>query len=165
MDTHAKQVFAYTAPTNPHGSTPYLQIFQTEGQSEQRITMRDATGFIASTTIPLSARIDMSRALLSQHRISELPAAERVAYAQALLEGTDYEVQIKPQSKEDRIKRMVDRFLQWRLPADFNPDGGISYKPFINQSTKQPYEGVPVGTNLFTATQATAMVGFMLEGL
>lgn len=43
--------------------------------------------------IPLSARIDMSRALLSQHRISDLPAAERVAYAQALLEGTDYSVQ------------------------------------------------------------------------
>lgn len=55
----------------------------------------------------------------------------------------------------DKVKHMVDRFLQWKLPADFNPDGGIEFKK----------TGEPVGTNLLSATQAEAMVRFMTEGI
>lgn len=54
---------------------------------------------------------------------------------------------------------MVDRFLQWKLPADFNPDGGIE----ITEPRSQHYG--PVGTNLLTATQAEAMVRYITEGL
>lgn len=63
---------------------------------------------------------------------------------------------------EDQIKYMVDRFLSWRLPENFNPDGGISFKKTINEGTPT-YE--PVGTNLLDATQAEAMVRYMIEGL
>ena len=59
-----------------------------------------------------------------------------------------------------QIKHMVDRFLMWKLPADFAPDAGISYKrPNYDQSWS------PVGTNLLDATQAEAMVRHMVEGL
>jgi len=61
------------------------------------------------------------------------------------------------------IDKMVDRFLGWKLPKDFSPDGGISFKP------TKPYEGDesgnswwPIGTNLLTADQARAMIEHML---
>lgn len=68
---------------------------------------------------------------------------------------------------EDQIKHMVDRFLQWRLPDDFNPDCGISFKKTYNEGLGPEYEGKyePVGTNLFSAEQAKEMVKYMLEGL
>ena len=61
---------------------------------------------------------------------------------------------------EAQIKHMVDRFLAWRLPSDFSPDGGISY-------ANMDYHAVlgPTGTNLLDATQAEAMVCHMVEGL
>jgi hypothetical protein len=67
---------------------------------------------------------------------------------------------------EQQIKHMVDRFLQWKLPADFNPDGGISYAgPIGNVGTEYEYRRDSVGTNLLTAIQAEAMVRFITEGL
>lgn len=65
---------------------------------------------------------------------------------------------------DDQIKRMVNRFLQWRLPENFAPDGGISFKPTFNELTAHPMRHEPVGTNLFNAVQAEAMVRHMLGG-
>ena len=64
-----------------------------------------------------------------------------------------------------QIKHMVDRFLQWKLPENFNPDGGISFKRMFNEKTPWPMKNEPVGTNLFDATQAEAMVRYMIEGM
>ncbi len=66
---------------------------------------------------------------------------------------------------EDQIKHMVNRFLSWHLPENFNPDGGISFQQYGNVGTEHQYEHAPSGTNLFDATQADAMVRHMLEGL
>jgi len=66
--------------------------------------------------------------------------------------------------REKLVKHMVDRFLRWRLPEDFNPDGGISFKPVFNEHTAHPMKAEPVGTNLFDAQQAEAMVRYMLDG-
>lgn len=57
---------------------------------------------------------------------------------------------------DEKIKQMVDRFLSWRLPENFAPDGGITFAGHWAHG--------PTGTNLFTATQAEAMVRHMLEG-
>ena len=65
---------------------------------------------------------------------------------------------------DDQIKRMVNRFLQWRLPENFAPDGGISFKATFNEHTAHPMRHEPVGTNLFNAVQAEAMVRHMLGG-
>lgn len=64
---------------------------------------------------------------------------------------------------EDQIKHMANRFLGWRLPMEsWNPDNGISYKrPNYHSSV----DATPVGTNLFSATEAEAMVRHMVEGL
>ena len=66
---------------------------------------------------------------------------------------------------EDQIKHMVDRFLMWKLPEHFNPDGGISFKKTFNEHTAFPAKHEPSGTNLLSAVQATEMVRYMVEGL
>ena len=48
------------------------------------------------------------------------------------------------------IKLMVDKFLGWRLPEHFHPDGGISFKPEYNveymaKQGKPPCRHEPVG--------------------
>lgn len=59
-----------------------------------------------------------------------------------------------------QIKHMVNRFLGWKLPATFSPDNGISFDRFV------PHQGFPpVGTNVFNADEAEAMVRHMIEGL
>ena len=66
---------------------------------------------------------------------------------------------------EDQIKHMVNRFLGWRLPENFNPDGGISFKKTFNEHMQFPQKHEPSGTNLFGYDEALIMVRHMLEGL
>jgi len=70
-------------------------------------------------------------------------------------------------SEDDAVKYMVQRFLMWRLPDDFHPDAGIAFNPFFNVEYmaargKPPMRHNPVGTNLFSAAQAEAMVRYMI---
>lgn len=58
-------------------------------------------------------------------------------------------------SKE--IDEMVIRFLGWKLPEDFGPDAGISF----DREYRAKW-GTPVGTNLFTAGQAKAMLEYVV---
>ena len=66
---------------------------------------------------------------------------------------------------DDQIKHMVNRFLAWKLPENFNPDGGITFKKTFSEHTAYPMKHEPSGTNLFDATQVEAMVRHMLEGI
>ena len=66
---------------------------------------------------------------------------------------------------DDQIKHMVERFLGWRLPEDFHPDDGISFKPTFNDHLDPPMRHRPTGTNLLDYTQAKAMVRHMVYGL
>jgi len=67
----------------------------------------------------------------------------------------------QPRLSDEQIKHMVDRFLMWELPRNFNPDCGISFDDGEAYGARRE----PVGTNLFTATEADAMVRHMIEGL
>ena len=55
---------------------------------------------------------------------------------------------------------MATKFMAWKLPKDFNPDGGISFKPDNYQHPDNPFW--PTGTNLLTHEQAKAMFKFIL---
>lgn len=70
-----------------------------------------------------------------------------------------------PAVTEGMVDHMVSRFLQWKLPEAFCPDGGISFKADYNENTPWPMRHEPVGTNLFDFGQASDMVRHMLEGL
>jgi hypothetical protein len=66
---------------------------------------------------------------------------------------------------DEQIKHMANRFLCWRLPENFRPDAGISFKPTFNDHMDPPMKHNPIGTNLFDADQAEAMVRYMVEGI
>lgn len=66
---------------------------------------------------------------------------------------------------EDQIEHMTQRFLGWKLPENFSPDAGISFKRDFNEHTSHPMKHEPSGTNLFDSTQAKAMIRYMIEGL
>lgn len=66
---------------------------------------------------------------------------------------------------DEQIKRMVSRFLAWKLPDEFRPDAGISFKPTFNEHTAHPMRHEPCGTNLLDARQAEAMVRFITDGI
>lgn len=59
-----------------------------------------------------------------------------------------------------QIDDMVNKFLSWKLPRDFNPDAGISFTP-----PDHPHHELlwPTGTNLLTAVQAKAMIEYILS--
>jgi hypothetical protein len=65
----------------------------------------------------------------------------------------------------EQIKHMVDRFLGWKLPENFNPDGGIRFEKMRNVNTTYPAKNEPTGTNLLDADQAEAMVRYIAEGM
>jgi hypothetical protein len=71
---------------------------------------------------------------------------------------------------DEQIKHMTERFLQWKLPANFHPDAGISFEPEFNaewnaKQGKPPQRHEPMGTNLFGYEEAEAMIRHMIEGL
>lgn len=55
------------------------------------------------------------------------------------------------------VRELTNRFLSWKLPDDFNPDGGIIFCKIINPGTTREFINRPVGTNLFNAEQAKQM--------
>jgi len=63
------------------------------------------------------------------------------------------------------IEHMVQRFLMWRLPDNFRPDAGISFKPTFNDHLDPPMRHQPMGTNLLDCVQAKEMILYMLEGM
>ena len=67
--------------------------------------------------------------------------------------------------KDDQITYMTNRFLMWKLPKTFSPDGGISFERMAGATGPHPFEREPVGTNLLTYTEAEAMVRHMIAGL
>jgi len=64
---------------------------------------------------------------------------------------------------EAQIKHMAERFLNWKLPEDFNPDAGISFQPMFNENTPHPMRHEPTGTNLFGYDDAVNMVRHMIK--
>jgi hypothetical protein len=66
-----------------------------------------------------------------------------------------------PIMTDEQIKHMVNRFLSWKLPSDFAPDGGITF----HRGPVQGASNSPVGTNLLSAVQAEAMIRHMLVGV
>lgn len=67
---------------------------------------------------------------------------------------------------EEQIKHMTDRFLAWKLPEDFRPDGGVEFDADAARKLNpinRRYE--PYGTNLLDARQAEAMIRHLVAGL
>ncbi|PWE48503.1 hypothetical protein DEM26_18320 [Thioclava sp. NG1] len=66
---------------------------------------------------------------------------------------------------EEQIRHMAEQFLNWPIPDDFAPDGGVSFEPVGNVGTPHEFRRHPSGTNVLNFTQAVAMVRHMVENL
>lgn len=64
----------------------------------------------------------------------------------------------------EQIHHMVNRFLSWKLPEDFRPDGGVTFTPSYTDEPMRSRHW-PIGTNILSALQASLMVRHMLEDL
>lgn len=94
------QVWGWTGPTRLEGATPYVQIFQQEYSSDQVVAIRNENGGISTIMIPVGARLEMARALMGSKTASTMMSIdEKVAYAQAVLSGTDYSVVMESDGK------------------------------------------------------------------
>jgi hypothetical protein len=81
---------------------------------------------------------------------------EALAVAEGVLAGNAQAMDGGPNPHYDRealAKKMSDRFLGWKLPQNFAPDGGVSFVP--------PFHW-PTGTNLLHAGQALDMFRYCL---
>ena len=97
--------------------------------------------------------------------------SETIAPSSGSLPNTSRPAEGATTLKEKHMKvtnEMVDRFLSWKLPQSFGPDGGITFTKTHNTyidgqfvkdvPRKQDDPSWPVGTNLFTADEARAML-------
>lgn len=85
--------------------------------------------------------------------VNDCPAAETMVLG---------EPPLAPHPLSD-IRPLVERFLSWKLPEDFRPDNGISFKPTYNEHMPfGPQFHNPSGTNLFNYDQAEAMIRHVL---
>lgn len=75
----------------------------------------------------------------------------------------DYTTRVAVHMREVRepdIKAMVSRFMEWELPDDFLPDGGIRFAPVTLPNGEVAFW--PTGTNLLDAEQAEQMIRHIL---
>lgn len=138
-----QNIYAHTAPD---GSYPeYISVNLRDGKCE--IVVRSP---VASDGGPGA----VAEIGLSPDQAKDLAASLAAALSAPVSQDSDAQ-----------IKHMVERFLGWRLPEDFDPDDGISFKKTFNENTPHPMKHEPTGTNLFNFDQAKQMVLHMIEGL
>lgn len=65
-------------------------------------------------------------------------------------------LKIETLENQNQVRHMVNRFLGWKLPDDFQPDAGITF------DRSKSLHGMPTGTNLLTASQAEDMISYMM---
>lgn len=81
-------------------------------------------------------------------------ALDRVAALEAAL---TQQAEAFAAREKEQLAKAVDRFLSWRLPDTFAPDGAIQF-----HRPERPLDW-PVGTNLLDAEQARAMFAHALQ--
>lgn len=64
-----------------------------------------------------------------------------------------------PSVPDDVVEQAVNRFLSWKLPKDFHPDGGMVFIPTKGRGYDSPHW--PVGTNLLNAQQTREMLRYV----
>jgi len=105
----------------------------------------------------MKTEIESAVDVLAKKITSDIKPDDAMKYAQAMLSLAQMASVTahtpQPTIRMVDVDEMVTRFLSWTLPNDFYPDAGISF-------TKNGPR--PIGTNLFTAIQARAMITYML---
>lgn len=135
---------------------------------ELAVAMREVMPIPKSDDDHLAARLRaglLDEAVRANNPITVLQACAQVI-GLLLPVGCCMEVDVmETKMTNEQIKHMVNRFLGWKLPESFSPDGGISFKKTFNDHLPNPPKNEPTGTNLFDVDEASAMVRYMIEGI
>jgi hypothetical protein len=131
---------------------------QTEGGNSVTLDKRDLFDFM---------RVAIMDALESDEWLNQ-PRSEVYEEAYNRTASCLGELYASPQPPQpdsnELVEAAVNRFLGWKLPADFAPDCGISFNRSGDyehpEYGRHVYE--PTGTNLFTAEQARSMFKYCL---
>lgn len=129
--TDRKNLFAYTElPSEPNVFVGYLSLNR-EPDGRVTLTVRE-------------------RGDGNKHATIELPAEQVAKMAVDLGVAADILA-----TEQAFVDHMVNRFLGWKLPDNFSPDGGVTFN--------RPAMGWPTGTNLLNALQARDMLQYLLR--
>lgn len=111
-----------------------------------------------------TCRVNPSAERLSGYYASFMADAERLVTFLAE-RGFRVTPERRTEMTDEQIEHMVQRFLAWKLPADFRPDGGVTFDAVGNLGTEHQYRREPSGTNLLDSRQAKEMVRYIVQGL
>lgn len=93
-----------------------------------------------------------------------LPPNDYCQSEERLIELMDAALAATQEGQKLVTDEMVNRFLNWKLPENFSPDCGISFKKMHSENGPWgPQKHEPTGTNLFDANQARAMLEYVFE--
>lgn len=142
-------------PTNASGDAPAAPAGSTaEGSTSSSVVPPEPFEVLPESGLRVTNYLDK---IVTWGRECARIAEDMKAIADYRLEQVrTRESQLATLQRPD-IDAMVDRFLGWKLPEDFAPDGGISFKATYNDHLPVPMKHNPIGTNLLTAIQAKAM--------
>lgn len=147
-------IFAHTEPTGP---VPAYVSINDRHNDHVTITVRSRGNDgrdIGAMTMPTWKLREMAMKLLEH--------CDNVDEANGKLKQAPAQLPKPPlgSSHFPSVDEMVNRFLGWRFPADFQPDGGVSFVP--SKTHRNLYW--PVGTNVLNAVQAKSMILHLLTG-
>lgn len=115
----------------------------------------------------MKTEINAAIKLLAKKIDNAVKSDDALRYTQAALNLAHLSTQMQatPNPAPEVTDDMVSRFLAWRLPEDFAPDCGISFKRESDYA--HPEHGrtqfKPTGTNLLHAGQVRAMLEHILQ--
>lgn len=157
-----------------------LDYFYKAGDEGDKEYVRAIRAHIAALEKPSAPRVvtgEIDRLLVELHDYADTSDAHLYGtlstslvrdYVAKLLEAFATSL---PVARVPDVKSMVDRFLGWKLPNDFAPDGGVTFNRHYNTlvngkvtECERTYGDTwwPIGTNLLTAEQAEQMFSYVL---
>ncbi len=112
---------------------------------------------------PVGQPIRMALGMGNHEPLPDWRIAEAKRYAELVgAKSADFHFTRAAGQQDHDIDALVNRFLGWRLPADFAPDAGVAFTPPPADHGEHWW---PVGTNLLSAEQARAMFEHCLAGV
>lgn len=131
-----------------------------KGMAEAKEVVERANVYLTFLTAGEPEKALEKNRLIARHQwdfVNDCPASETMTLG---------EPPAGPHPLSD-VQPIVERFLSWRLPEDFQPDNGIKFYPVYNvehmaSQGKPPMRHEPTGTNLFSYDQAEAMIRHIL---
>lgn len=135
------------------GANPKVEYFEPEAGKYKTVDPL----YLNSTMV---APAILAESFINGHNAGYKLMAEEFTKQLDIVSQRNYELRMenaKLKEQQVDVSHMVDRFIGWKFPDNFNPDGGIRFTP----PTK--WGGWPTGTNMLDAVQAKEMFEYVTK--